>query len=149
MDSRFFGSISSGLYRGGASSILGMLTRERGAFHAGPLASWQVPREKAGCKQQEYLSYLSLTYKETNFRLAARFVGMADDERAYFAEGSADENIATSLKCAVPAAMSQHAARHTHAHTRTHARARTHAHAHHTPNARTGRATCCSSTSDA
>ena len=24
----------------------------------------------------------------------------ADDERAYFAEGSADENIATSLKCA-------------------------------------------------
>ena len=45
---------------------------------------------------------------------------MADDERAYFAEGSADENIATSLKCAVPAAMSQHAARHTHTHTHAH-----------------------------
>ena len=63
----------------------------------------------------------------------ARCVGMAD-ERAYFAEGSADENIATSLKCAVAAATRQHTTRHTHgarararAHTHTRTYTRTHA----------------------
>ena len=42
MDNRFFGSISSGLYSGGASSILGMLVFATAA--AACACSWQVPK---------------------------------------------------------------------------------------------------------
>ena len=66
--------------------------------------------------------------QQENKKNAARCVGMAD-ERAYFAEGSADENIATSLKCAVAAATRQHATRHTHGTHTTHTR-HTHTHTH-------------------
>ena len=38
----------------------------------------------------------------------------ADDERAYFAEGSADENIATSLKCAAMSICARDARIHAH-----------------------------------
>jgi hypothetical protein len=93
-----------------------------------------IPSREKGRMQAENIC-LSHTRRPTS-DLPRRFVGMADDERAYFAEGSADENIATSLKCAVPAAMSQHAARHTHTHTHAH----THAHVHCTCTSHTKRA---------
>eukprot|EP00964_Phaeocystis_antarctica_P040950 scaffold23435_cov63-Phaeocystis_antarctica.AAC.2 len=61
MESRFFGSISSGLYRGGASSILGMV------YFASALstplltgASRQVPHENREAKGVTMCHFLLL-----------------------------------------------------------------------------------------
>ena len=94
--------------------------------------------------------YLSLTYKETNFRLAAALCWDGRRREGLLRRGLGGREHRNQPQVRRPRRHEPtRSTAHTHAHTRTHARARTHAHAHHTPNARTGRATCCSSTSDA
>ena len=114
------------------------------AFHA---ALSFVRSSKGKGRMQEYLS---LTYKDTNFRLAAPLCWDGRRREGLLRRGLGGREHRNQPQVRRPRRHEPtRSTAHTHAHTRTHARARTHAHAHHTPNARTGRATCCSSTSDA